>query len=171
MPNSLRGFTLIELMIAVSIITIVSAATIPSFNAFITNQNLKQAQEQVKNGIRDAQNKAISGNGAGGSYTYWYIKFVDGYKSYSIGKTTSASPDATACSTPATVDEISPALQGGSTLAITSSPFCVFYKMGSAEEVGVGGVSDTAVVKLANKCLGVLINSSGLVKGVSATCP
>ena len=56
-----KAFTLIELMIVVTIITIVSGAFIPAFSKYIRNQNLKQAREQLKSDFRNIQNKALTG--------------------------------------------------------------------------------------------------------------
>ena len=56
-----KAFTLIELMIVVTIITIVSGASIPAFSKYIRNQNLKQAREQLKSDFRNIQNKALTG--------------------------------------------------------------------------------------------------------------
>ena len=55
------GFTLIELLIVVSIISVLTGSILPSFNTYITNQNLRQAQEQVKNDMKSTQIKALAG--------------------------------------------------------------------------------------------------------------
>ena len=46
------GFTLVELLIAVSIITILSAFLIPGFTNYIDSQNIVQAQEVFKSDLR-----------------------------------------------------------------------------------------------------------------------
>lgn len=56
-----NAFTLIELMIVISIITIVSGVSIPAFSRYIRKQNLKQAYEQIKSDFRTVQNKALTG--------------------------------------------------------------------------------------------------------------
>ena len=55
------GFTLIELLIVIAIIGVLSAISIPSFSNFNNNQRLSQAAKQVKNDLRSAQNRALSG--------------------------------------------------------------------------------------------------------------
>jgi prepilin-type N-terminal cleavage/methylation domain-containing protein len=86
--TSSAGFTLLELMIVVVIIGIVTAGIVPGFSSYIRNQNLKQAQEQLKSDMRTVQNKALTGalsssTFAGGvNVKYWGIKFVNGQSAY-----------------------------------------------------------------------------------------
>ncbi len=57
---SFRGFTLIEIMIVVSIIGMVSAVAIPSFRKFNDEQALKNAAAQMTQIFRKIQNNAQS---------------------------------------------------------------------------------------------------------------
>lgn len=57
-----QAFTLIELMVVITIITIISGSFIPAFSKYIRNQNLKQAREQLKSDFRNVQNKALTGS-------------------------------------------------------------------------------------------------------------
>ncbi len=175
-----KGFTLVELLIAVSILVIITAATIPNFNTFITSQNLLQAREEVKNGIRDAQNRAITGVDSNSTYTWWGIKFVNNGSTnatYQIGKTTCTQascpngPGVTECTTLSTIDVISSVLPGDATFAITTSPSCIFYKMvsGDVSMVNLNSGSKVRLVVGAN-CKDVQVNSSGMVKGAVAVC-
>lgn len=45
----------------VSIIAIIGGGIIPSFSQYLNDQNLKQAQEQLKSDLRTIQNKALTG--------------------------------------------------------------------------------------------------------------
>ena len=88
LPKSSKGFTLLELLIAVSIISILSAGIIPSFSSYIRNQNLKQAQEWVKSDLRSVQNRALTGALSntiigGLAIEYWGITFTGGTEPYS----------------------------------------------------------------------------------------
>ena len=59
--NKNKGFSFIELLIVVSLITLISGAALPGFNSYIKNQNLKQSAEQVSSDLRTVQNKALGG--------------------------------------------------------------------------------------------------------------
>ena len=56
-----KGFSFVELLIVVSLITLISGAVLPGFNSYIRTQNLKQAAEQIAGDLRTVQNKALSG--------------------------------------------------------------------------------------------------------------
>jgi len=94
-----RAFTLIELLMVVSIITILAGATIPSFTGYLKGQTLKNAKEQFKNDLRSIQNKSLTGslsdqNIIGGGVTspgspvrYWIVKYWYGsnyYRTYAV---------------------------------------------------------------------------------------
>ena len=61
LPKRSAGFTLIELLVVMSIVVIITAGIIPSFSGYIKDQNLKQAQEQLKSDLRTIQNRALTG--------------------------------------------------------------------------------------------------------------
>jgi prepilin-type N-terminal cleavage/methylation domain-containing protein len=94
-----HSFTLIELLMVVSIITILAGATIPSFTGYLKGQTLKNAKEQFKNDLRSIQNKSLTGslsdqnivgggvNSPGSPVRYWIVKFWFGqnyYRTYAV---------------------------------------------------------------------------------------
>lgn len=60
-PNSSSGFTLLELMIASTIIIAVTGGILVNYNSFTDRQRLKQSALNLKNNLRLAQSKAIAG--------------------------------------------------------------------------------------------------------------
>jgi len=87
LPKYSKGFTLLELLISISIIAIISAGVIPTFSGYIKNQNLKQAQEQLKSDLRSVQNRALTGALSdqflgSNRAAYWGIMFTGNSGSY-----------------------------------------------------------------------------------------
>ena len=80
------AFTLIELMISISIIAILTIAAIPSFTGFSKSQALTQAFKTLKSDLRIAQSRSISGATTGTPATAkaWGIHFVDDTAQYQI---------------------------------------------------------------------------------------
>jgi type IV fimbrial biogenesis protein FimT len=56
------GFSLIELMIAISIVAILLAVGLPSFNTWIQNARIRTATEAVLNGLQLARAEAVRRN-------------------------------------------------------------------------------------------------------------
>jgi len=76
-----RGFTLIELMVAVSLFGLLLALAIPTYTNFISNSQVRNAAEAMLNGVLAAQTAAVNANtqtqlivtpGTG-----WQIQFVN----------------------------------------------------------------------------------------------
>ncbi len=63
-PQSAKstGFSLVELMIAVAVLSIVMSIAFPSFNAMIKNSQIRTAAESVQNGIQLARAEAVKRN-------------------------------------------------------------------------------------------------------------
>lgn len=88
------GFTLLELMVVIAIIATITGMAIPSFNSYINNQNLRQAQDQIKSDIRGVQIRALNGVKQNlASPTYWGIAFQKEIGRYSYFVTDVAAPN------------------------------------------------------------------------------
>lgn len=78
MPTVRNGFTLIELMIAVSIMAILGVVSFISVGTFRQDQDLQTTAENLQGFIRVAQSNAtaniICGDSSGAN---WYIEFQD----------------------------------------------------------------------------------------------
>ncbi len=94
--NNKKAFTLIELLIVVSIIIIITGAALPAFSSYLRNQTLFQAKEQLKNDLRSIQNKSLTGEksetviSAGGNATsdltgrFWVVKITPDIGTYHV---------------------------------------------------------------------------------------
>lgn len=73
-----KGFTLVELLLVVSIITILSAVSIPAFSGFQKSQTLNDSAKRLKSDLRYIQNKSLSSvNGKA-----WGVHLTDNSSSY-----------------------------------------------------------------------------------------
>lgn len=159
------AFSLIELLVVVSLITIMTGALIPSFTGYLDDQNLRQAQEAVKNDLRSVQNKALAGSLTDlSTVKYWGIKFTNNSNTYTY--LTSAAPN---CTTTGNTSEASP-LPGAVVIRGNS---CVLFSVVNGDQVGsiavtVGKSGETGV-----NCRSLTISSNGLIVAgqVEVTCP
>lgn len=86
------GFSLIELLIVVSLFGIAASLITASYLGFERNQRVKSAASQLKNDLRLIQNNALSGgkglSGACASSSNlggWYVSIEQGKNSYTVG--------------------------------------------------------------------------------------
>lgn len=57
----MRGFTLLELLVVISIMAILTIIAVPSFNEYSRNQKLNDAASQLQSILRQTQNNAQTG--------------------------------------------------------------------------------------------------------------
>lgn len=76
MSTSDNGFTLIEVLVTITIVAILATLAVPSFRAFIMNIQIRTATEALNNGLQLARGEAVRRNanvtftmGAGSSWT------------------------------------------------------------------------------------------------------
>lgn len=173
-PAQQKGFTLVELLLVVSLIAVMSSFLIPGFSNYINTQNIRQAQESIKSDLRTVQNKALTGvSSSDPLVSYWGLKVLSQNAStYVFFK--SNTNDAGACDAvdAAVADETSDNLPGD-VVVIDANGACVFFSLrnGDATIANLGG-SDILPVGYAGEapCSGVQINSAGMIRGVD-TCP
>lgn len=153
-----QGFTLIEILLVVSILAVMTATLIPSFDSYIKNQNLKQAQEAVKNDLRTMQNRAMTGASSASGINYWGIYFADESNSYSL--VSSSTPEN--CGVGA---ESGGVLPGDVVMDTGSGPSadarCVWFALGTGDTYDTSEVN--LYVKSENICKRVLVNPFGRI--------
>lgn len=57
-----RGFSLLELMVTVSVFGLLIAAALPAFSTWVSNSRVRSVTENLQNGLRLAQTEAIRRN-------------------------------------------------------------------------------------------------------------
>ena len=78
-PSSARGFTILELMVALTIAALLLTVGLPSFTTFLRNSEIRSTAESISNGLRVARteatrlNKPVSFTLVGGSDPGWAI--------------------------------------------------------------------------------------------------
>jgi type IV fimbrial biogenesis protein FimT len=78
-PSSARGFTILELMVAITIAGLLLTMGMPSFTTFLRNSEIRSTAESISNGLRAARteatrlNKPVSFTLVGGGDPGWAI--------------------------------------------------------------------------------------------------
>ncbi len=157
-----RGFSLIELMVTITILGLLTMLALPSFGRWIANTQVRTMAESIQNGLRLAQREAASRNGsisltltsdsspsctstATTSGTNWVICSGSTLVERNIGKSGSASAVVTSDFSSVSFDGLGRTNLGGSSqVAITSSN-------GACETSSTEGI----------RCLNVLISPGG----------
>lgn len=179
MSNTTRAFTLIELMVVVVIMSVLTLSIVPSFSSYLKNQNLKQAQENLKSDLRSIQNKALTGTSSdqlvplttGDPARYWGVQFTNG----ATGFDTFVSAAQTDCNV-AKINTTNLKITGGATVTsatCATSPCCLFMDMsdgditasGMAQSICGGDQGITLTAPGAATPKHVCFNSHGLIYG------
>lgn len=83
----MRGFTLLELLVVISIMAILTVIAVPSFNEYSKNQKLNDAANNLQSVLRQAQNNAQTGTVCtigGNTYTASSWKIIFNASNYSV---------------------------------------------------------------------------------------
>lgn len=81
-----RGFSIIELVIAIGILSILLSVALPSFQSMLLGSQIRNAAESVANGLQKARGEAVARNtnvsfvlgaAATGTYSSWTVNVVN----------------------------------------------------------------------------------------------
>src|SRR5690606_12577267 len=61
-PGQASGFTLIELMLAIAVLVILLTLSMPSFQTWMQNIQIRNASESILTGIQKARSEAVTRN-------------------------------------------------------------------------------------------------------------
>lgn len=77
-----RGFSLIELMIAITVMAILMGLAVPSFKIWMQNSQIRNGAESIQNGLQRARAEAVARNAniefVLGVDSSWVVKLVGG---------------------------------------------------------------------------------------------
>ncbi|NMB70344.1 prepilin-type N-terminal cleavage/methylation domain-containing protein [candidate division WWE3 bacterium] len=181
------GFTLVELLLVITIMLIMAGAMIPSFNGYLKNQSLKQAQERLKSDLRSVQNKALTGalydrtvlvGAVQQPVTHWGVRFNNNSRRYDffIARATNAAQFATECANYALADRFQNFEELPEEMIFKSPTGCLYFSFLN------GGISTSVTTSpvyfgysasnAAGNCRSMQFNPSGLVFNTNVgTCP
>lgn len=93
-----RGFTLVELLVAITIFTIVTALVLVKYQSFNGGVVLTNLAYEIALTVREAQTYGINVRGQGGNFDLSYgIHFTPNTKSFSMFSDTHVSPPSSLC--------------------------------------------------------------------------
>jgi prepilin-type N-terminal cleavage/methylation domain-containing protein len=80
-----RGYSLIELIIVISIVVTIAAVSLPAYKQFTIPQALKNVSQQLKSDLRIVHNNAQNGvKNLGGNRVSWVLRVIGGQSYYEI---------------------------------------------------------------------------------------
>jgi prepilin-type N-terminal cleavage/methylation domain-containing protein len=166
-----KGFTLIELLIVISLVTIITGAVIPSFNTYVDNQNVKQAQETVIDDLRTIQNKALNGElareelpGVGGTKVeFWGIRFLQDTPRYEHFISVNDTECVGAAADVLSVIVTSKPLPGGSVTRAANNCIWVSFENGDISWLTNDTITVGPNVADVNVCRRVVVTANGLI--------
>ncbi|TSC53515.1 MAG: Uncharacterized protein LiPW16_372 [Microgenomates group bacterium LiPW_16] len=153
------GYTLIELMVVISIIGLLVGIGVAQYNEFNKNQTLKQAALTLKNNLRQTQNKALSGekptSGCTASLSGHKLTFTDN-RNYKIVASCGVDLD------------VLTGLTLGQNVSKSSGPNSILFKV-----LGQGAEAGTICLLGFGKRYKISVTVSGEIKdeGFVGTCP
>jgi len=128
-----KGFTLIEILVAVTIIGLIFSIGYVSFREYSRRQTVVSVTRAIKSDIRLAQQNAISGKKPAGCVTdldAYSASFSEANNSYTVGAVCGG----------ITIEEKTVELPSGVTMTAPSINPLIFYSVGRGTNIAVGGI-------------------------------
>lgn len=160
------GFTLVEMLIAVSIIALLTGILIPSFTGYTKNQNLRQAREKLKSDLRTAQNNAMTGANST-TVDFWGIRFSDDGTTYSLFRSVDTSDCATVDIVRNTMGNLPNDI---ATIFSAAGNHCIYFSESTGDASGQTAIN--VGYTSSDECIQVDVSANGLITSSGiATCP
>ncbi len=157
-----KGFTLIELLIVIVIVGILSTFGVSSYRKFNQNQILKQAAFNLANDLREAQQKAMSGEKPAGCGTLSSHKLIfTSSNTYKIAAYCGSDID------------IKTGLSLGANVSVSGNPSITFRVLGQGLPASQAFCLNSSYGKIYKICVtttGEIIDG-GIVVSCANTCP
>ncbi len=163
--HHLKGMSLVEIMIAVSIVAIMFAAAAPSFSDWIQNTKIRNAAESIQNGLNLAKSEAVHRNTV--------AQFVScGGSSWNV-IASSSNASANVCAANAATAgweniQTRPSQNGSNTALVDSSQPTIGFS-GMGKQTSTTDIANSAATP--NPPVAVDFNVSATVNGASCFCP
>lgn len=173
-----KGFTILEILVVITVIAILTGLTVPTFGRFLTDQNLRQAQDQVVIDMRKIQNRALSGVGyVPDQSAYWGIAFKNGQSVYKYFITNTGANLNAACSQGWTSGEQGEMLPDR--VVVRNPGFasgCIFYDFHRGNKTSIPANIQSIIIGRPDgtgvDCMQINLSNAGLILGAQSpvTC-
>jgi prepilin-type N-terminal cleavage/methylation domain-containing protein len=147
------GFTLIEVLVAVGVLTVASLAFLPSYTKSFEGKKLQSASDVVRDATASARNRALTQAGGGQDdamgYKYSVVKVENNSRDILLFRSTDL--DVATCNSPAVIDSTIKLPEGTkATTSSTESPTCIFFAYKTGDCWSTKGTNPTNVTPCSN---------------------
>lgn len=144
--NQSSGFSLIELMVGITVMVILLSIALPSFRAMLINSQIRNATEAAVNGLQKARAEAVARNtavtfvlgaAAAGSYSTWTVNVVNPASTIDSRLSSEGSASVTRTVSPANATTLTFNSLGGVNVVAGQLAAIEFSAVGGSKDLGV----------------------------------